>query len=374
MYASNCLNSFRRSQRILDLPIELQSIRTSSESGPFREFPSGDWHLDPGQFPKLDFTTLVYDIARSENRNIVLYCPRLYNLYEFLIGELSFRGGRAPSGFRRQRFGQWERLEIKDSATATEIWFAGEPHLVRERPTHFDGCNVLVTMNKDNPIDWIVDWARYHNIHHAAEAALIFDNGSTGYSRSELERELIDKTNLSYVSIVCADLPYGWSRNLKNGSWQTQYLQSACLNLAREIFLAKANAVLSIDIDEFVEPLPKTNVFILTKKSLFGQLVWKGTWAFCSVGSGPMPQKEHDFVSELARDSSRKFCTVPNRFLGKMEWLIHGHFGLYGLLTSTKRVHHWHFRRTNTSWKGHGFGMSDFAKPSAELVAALARL
>ncbi len=358
---------------------QLKGFQTSHTFGPLREYPWGDWHKRATEYSFLDFNTLVYDVGRAANGNVILYCPRLFNLRAPLMAGLRSGYPNIQLKVANKTFGQWERLEIKDSAAFNEIRFVNplgnvETVPVRERFADFDGRNVLLTMNKDNPISWIVDWIDFHKIHHQADAVLIFDNGSTAYDLANLERELIEATGLKDILIVDANFPYGQSTKKTGVQWRTIFIQTACLNLAKEVFLRQANAVLSIDIDEFVEPIEGSSVFEITRASLLGMLAWRGTWAYTLNPTGPMSQKEHTLESVNRRDTTRKWCVDPKRLLGRSEWMVHGHFGLYGLLISTNKIHHWHFRHSNTAWKGGRLDSPTSAHPSTELAAAFAKL
>ena len=43
------------------------------------------------------------------------------------------------------------------------------------------GDRVIFTINKDNDLAWIADWARFYVAEHGATAAVVYDNGSTDY-------------------------------------------------------------------------------------------------------------------------------------------------------------------------------------------------
>ena len=50
----------------------------------------------------------------------------------------------------------------------------------------FAGRNCLMTLSRDNALDWIRDWAAFHVREHGADAVLFFDNGSTDYRPEEI--------------------------------------------------------------------------------------------------------------------------------------------------------------------------------------------
>jgi len=53
----------------------------------------------------------------------------------------------------------------------------------------------LVTLQKDNPLQWIKDWIRWHNHMHGVGRLILYDNGSREYGYDELAEACTSEEN-----------------------------------------------------------------------------------------------------------------------------------------------------------------------------------
>jgi hypothetical protein len=217
----------------------------------------------------------------------------------------------------------------------------------------FRGLNCAVTMNKDNPLDWIGDWARYHVRRHSLEAVLIYDNGSAAYSAAELVDALSAVPGLARIVIARAPFPYGTTDKVEAGEVRPNYLQPALLNLARCDLLRHARAVLNCDIDELVMSRDGSSVFDTAARSPFRAARLPVYWAEPGPGAtGPAPQTAHRFRLTARKRTPRKWCAVPGGWLSRIGgWHVHHIGGEIFKIVPEDRAHEVvHCRATSTGW------------------------
>ena len=220
----------------------------------------------------------------------------------------------------------------------------------------FAGLNCIVTVSKNNHLNWIRDFVEYHVNEHNLEALLFFDNESTDYTLSDLVN-LFTNTKLKAFRVVSAPFPFG--PVLKNRSSSPQYVQIASFNAARQFYLQSARAVLSLDIDELVAP-SKSTVFDAAQASLFKMVRFKGYWRYTDGSHAEnINHNDHYFRKEPEATCPHKYCYVPSSLVGSlpMEW--HGISLNNSMLRKIlhKCVNYpkgrfWHCSGLTTCWKG----------------------
>src|SRR5262249_39706879 len=97
----------------------------------------------------------------------------------------------------------------------------------------FHGRRVIFTMSKNNPIEWILDWARFNRDVHGADAVLIYDNGSTAYDSATLSAAL--KTVADIACSVVVEWPYRYGPQGFNSwdHWDSDFCQLGAWEHAR---------------------------------------------------------------------------------------------------------------------------------------------
>ena len=137
---------------------------------------------------KYDFDTLIYDaFFDAAGREVVAVGPPLLNLRPALA---RMRATALPSGtscrFRIREMDRHAQVRIAVPPGTEQLALAGElgDFVLTPRPNRcalFHGRRVLFTLSRNNRLDWIQDWIRYHRDIHGAEAVLIYDNASIRY-------------------------------------------------------------------------------------------------------------------------------------------------------------------------------------------------
>ncbi|WP_156882841.1 hypothetical protein [Rhodovulum sp. P5] len=301
-----------------------------------------------------DRTTLWYDAFWRDGR-VVLVAPRLLNFWPALkAADIRLDGVPAKLG-RRARFHRHEVLHIPARQRPKTISVTGpdwslETDLSISALDRFAGRNVILTISKDNDLDWIRDFARFHQRTQRAEAILFIDNGSSAYGPDDIAAVLAD-AGLS-GTILSAPLPYGPVVQDKRNRHRANFFRTAMLNLARLRFLSRARAVLNVDIDELVWT-DGPSIFDIAANARFGFAPFGGAWRHPPDDLDRAPRHaDHVWAQEASPKTPAKYAVAPNRLAGRFSWDVHRLEGL-PLKSAFLRedAGYWHCSCISTGWK-----------------------
>ncbi|UXN74149.1 hypothetical protein N8D56_02365 [Devosia sp. A8/3-2] len=77
------------------------------------------------------------------------------------------------------------------------------------------GDRVIFTINKDNNLEWIADWARFYVKEHGATAVVVYDNGSTEYGLDDIRSTLAAVEGLKkFLVIPCPTDTAPWATSI----------------------------------------------------------------------------------------------------------------------------------------------------------------
>jgi len=108
------------------------------------------------------------------------------------------------------------------------------------------GCRALITLSRNNRLEWIRDWATFHAAEYGVDTVVLFDNASTAYQVKDIEAVLRPIPGIQHILVVHQPCPYG------SGKYSELPLQHGMLALARRRLLASAEWMLNLDIDELL--------------------------------------------------------------------------------------------------------------------------
>ncbi len=353
----------------------LSSLRLPETGDLKRDMPTPPRKRKKGYVESFDGLTLIYDcFYDSAARQVILICPRLLNLWPVLRDGLSINGQPAGDKLRRTKRLRVEilRIALPERPNKIEVIADGQTHslpVLEQDAADFANRNVLMAISKDNPIEWIEDWLRYHISAHGADAVLLIDNGSSAYTPEILLQRLSAVPGLSACRIISAPFPYGGSSGGRL-SPPAKYLQTSMFNVAQQRFLIRARAVLSIDVDEFVWPR-NGSIFDATAASALGMISFLGHWVYPSDVGSPASHRGHSMRVGRKMGRNPKWCMVPDSLAGRFSWAIHRPGGPFYPLTIRRRFGFWHFYATSTSWKNNRTKLVQGLEPCPELVSAL---
>ncbi|MEL6583120.1 MAG: hypothetical protein AAFQ36_04750 [Pseudomonadota bacterium] len=364
--------------------IPLNSFVFPSDLGVRRDYMAAAEHIDEAHKARYDRYTLFYDAFwDAAGSEVVLICPTLLNFAPFFAGEMQFEdveGGalspRVAEGARYHevRFPSAKRVEALRMMGAG---FEAEVPVSAQTFDLFRGHNVIMTLQKDNPLTWVRDWLRYHVEVHGATAALIFDNGSTRYSPRELEAEMGLVRGLTRAVVVPAAFPHGPHHPPPPKKSASKFLQISLFNLARLRFLRQARAVLNADIDELVAPVKGSTVFDRTVRSVMGYRRFGGRWRETDMGAAA-ERGFRDSVLIPADEACKneKWCINPRGLLANAEWLVHNvkprNVVPFKVTALDGRLSYYHMRGMSTKRQSEA-GANAHLPVDTELQALLSR-
>jgi hypothetical protein len=284
---------------------------------------------DPALRDRYDTNTLVYGAAWLAPGIIRAYTPPPLNLAPLLAGaRWSTAAGQLPAP-RLRHFKRYTTLDLPCPTPVASVrletaGWAGEIPVVPQAPEAFAGRNVLYTMSQDNDLDWLRDWVRYHHRAHRADAVLLADNRSTAYPPEAVLEVLRAMPELKASIVLSVPYRYGPSSAIVRRASSARYLQAATANFARDVWLGRARAVLSCDIDELVVSRTNRSVFDVARASRWGVVTFPGYWRFCDPGLPAPRHADHTLARpDRAEPCPSKYAYDPNGRLKGWSLMTH---------------------------------------------------
>ena len=351
---------------MMTLPITLSSVMIPPDASFRRESPRPP-HLRNARYAdQFDWDTLFYDVYRV-GEHIVLQGPPLFNLAAPLLSAQSLRNRFGPLFPRTRRVERVNANEVwlRDSSTQLTLETPLGRFEIAVQPSEierFAGRRVLHTLSKDNEVRWIIDWIRYHERVHSADAVLFYDNGSSRYSVSELQAELAGAFPAMVVVVVSWPFKYGPQGGMAGAvdgqpaPWDSDYCPTGSLQHARLRFLRRARSVLNADIDELV--VGPESIFAAAEAAPGGFIKFPGQWVTSAAPHPVTPAdcRHGDFVYRDLRETDvcpPKWCVVPSACDDRRHsWSVHNLFGLKANKLISKDFSFRHFKAISNNWKG----------------------
>jgi len=327
-------------------------------------------HLRDIYKEKYDFSTLFYDAFYDESSHLLkLVCPKLLNLGVF-FKERRLEVDQQFPGFRVANFARYDLascfLAERPAGISLDVGggFRVSCSVGVRMTAEFADRRVLLTLSKDNRISWICDWADHHVRLHGADALLLIDNGSTAYELSDLVSRLEAVPGLEQVTVI--DAPFLYGPNIPKppkglagrlthprGSGRARFLKPALLNLCKSRFLAEAEGVLVLDVDEVVSTSGGESIFDMTSRSWLGYLEFRGRWFDVPSSLENPTHADHTIRRDDLSECPTKYCISPKGRLKDMSWSVHSLEDSWYLLFSRSRIASYaHLKKITTNWKG----------------------
>lgn len=220
---------------------------------PLYRMPPRDWSkIDSRYMSKYDGHTLACDVFTFEDE-LCMIGPPLLNLQPAVSSaEALIDGAERIASVNWTELDRASRARVETKGIAEHFSLSIEGIELECQPTSaqhslFQGRNVAVTMNKDNRLENIRDWAQNLTTNHEVTAIIVYDNRSADYSPSQIVDSLRTVSDLEVGIVV--DWPYKFG-NL-TGDWSSDFGQYMCWEHARWRFCRTASCVIIGDVDEF---------------------------------------------------------------------------------------------------------------------------
>lgn len=320
----------------------------------------------PGFEADFDSSTLFYDVILSRHTvwtDLIFVGPPLLNLLpSFCDGRIGPHPIAATISHYYLRDRCCDVWIPKWNKDAVELTFDFGSYTLKPEPARndlYNGRRVLYTLSKDNEVDWIVDWARFHVCNHGANGVLIYDNASTRYTGEELEQTLRAAFPGLAVNVVDWPYKYGPEGISKYDGWDSDFCQAGAFQDARFRFLEQASSVLNCDIDELVLSVNGESVFEATENSPTGCTMFNGSWI--SNATLPANRSGRESSSQIRHRDFRylersgpcpmKWCAVPRLCKREEHWITHTLAGKDVSACRSEAFSYRHFRSISTNWK-----------------------
>ena len=306
-----------------------------------------------------DATTLFYDSVQFDG-GINLIGPPLLNL-ESMITESSYSGTRGESYTAYCKpldRTSTVRLEGDGSSDVVNIRSAEISVSTVAGPNFrnlFEGRNALVTKSKDNQLNWISDWVKFHVAEQKIDAVLIYDNLSTQYGPEDV-LEAIAVPGIKVAVVVHWPFkfgPQGGSWNGLNGApWDSDFCEYGIMEHARQRFLGKAAGVLNADIDELVMTEGEGSVFDVLAELGCGAVSFTGRWIETAGRHGYSESfADYSYYDKRRAPTTGKWAISPLEIPEAVQWKTHMIAGVKMLPSPTTM--HRHFMGISSNWKWH---------------------
>jgi hypothetical protein len=323
----------------------------------------------PAEFlAAFDETTLFYDCFwDAEGKRILLIGPPPLNLKREWKDAI-FRA--LPSGVNLvvgRTVSLSQMVTILDGApSGTEaISLTFGPHKFAceircNLAADFAQRRLLFSMNKDNDLAWIRQWAAHHVETQGTDAVALFDNASSKYGVEDIIETLRSVNGLKTIAVPSWPWAFGARdpRTEYEPFW-SHFLQNCSMNVVLRRLGASAHSLLNVDVDELVWAGKGRSVHELAKTSRSGLLTFKGQWV--EPIAAPDASADHRaFQVRLSESKARvsganKWALDPAR-----RWTqslrIHPYWHWlqnrpWFSKEQRRDVLYWHFKGINTNWK-----------------------
>lgn len=237
------------------LDLNISSIVLDPNKNIIRQAPRLEKDQQDNYKELFDYYTLFSDIFYNVDGDIELLGPPLLNLKDTIQDAQIYINNKDVT--KKVEFIDANRISrsiIRDSAgsDSIQIEFDDYSFIKKIQPnmsSFFTNKNVLVTQQRDNPIEWIVYWIMHHIEHNKINAVLIYDNGSQGYCLDELKSAIDKIDKIDKACVVDWKTPWGPTGG-HNQVWDSDYGQHQSWEHALKRLLADANCAIIGDVDE----------------------------------------------------------------------------------------------------------------------------
>lgn len=220
-----------------------------------RESTVDNARLTEADYREYDSRTIFYDVFRcDDDRKVVAIGPPPVNLRNELARLRITCGGRIlPHRTREYRklcvlelpcdqtMDAGKNLPLRFSFPSFDVEIQVPPSPLS---SSVDALHLgLMTLQRNNPLPWILDWCRWHHRLHGVSRFVLYDNASD--NRDDLATALARMGEAVDVVLVDWPFPYGPGRSHKN-----QFCQTGAQNHYLLRFGSADAWCLNLDIDE----------------------------------------------------------------------------------------------------------------------------
>lgn len=336
-----------------------------SADNPIRRLPRAPDRDRPEAFTKaFDARTLFYDCFwHADGQRVLLVGPPPVNLQKvFAAARFVARPGGevlAPR-FYASLSTMVTELRVAPDTTSVEVTITGETLALpvqRSFAEELRGRKLLFSINRDNDLEWIREWATFHAKVHGTDAVVLYDNGSTRYEPAEILDVLGTVPGLSFAAVPSWKQSFGpIDTAVRANPFWSRFLQIGSMSVVLRRFGELAYGLLDCDIDELAGTRSGRSIYDVAKQSRGGLVAFRGIWIE-ATGAG---QHHRDYAMRLSDPKAsvcrqRKWALDPSRsWVRKLSVHPYWHWVEGRPLFSKSMPRdalYWHFKGINTNWK-----------------------
>lgn len=354
------------------LSIECSSI-SLPEDGPLQRHARHPRRTRPQDFYRsFDARQLLYDVFWDhEGKRILAVGPAPRNLKVHLARA---RWLAMPSG-------QQLTVTIHASISTMVVEMNGAPQGTSELQLQMDdmnwtvpvsenlqsrtaGSKILFTMNKNNDLVWIREWAEWHVKLHGTDTIFIFDNGSNLYDLEDIETVLEGVSGLTRYGVIDFRHKFGpIDPAVKIDPYWARFAQISSMNIVLRRLGRHAKGLLNLDIDELANAPEGRSLYDVVEHVGEGLLILPGRWVEPNktsdgTGTGILSHSAFSLIHKDPKEgdsSPVKWILDPKRdWVDKLNVHPYWHWvrgrPLFGKSLMPEALF-WHFRGINTGWK-----------------------
>ena len=342
--------------------VPLSPLELNAQNSLRRESPRPK-HLRGADYDeRFDSLTVFYDCFRTaDGGGTIMLGPPLFNLERDVLRAL--RRAYRLSWFSRipvLRFDRHSqvRVGLVDNVNLPSSLFEQDRLVVQANCSDLlQRRRVVMTLSRDNELQWIKDWTRFFVRKHGADAVLLYDNASTKYSSDEIREAINSVPGVAIGIVVDWPYPYGIQDQRR---WDSDYCQYGMLEHARHRFLTQAQAVVNSDIDELPITAGGESLFEIALRSSTGYLKYGGQWVESASESPDAQTARRRHMHYIHRSKSptcdtssnpwtHKWTVIPGRCPPGVQWSVHIVTGMIPDPLSSLVLFR-HFKAINTNW------------------------
>ena len=302
-----------------------------------------------------DAKTVWYD-AIQYNDHVQLICPKLRNFEgEIRQGKFLINDEKVKK-VEIKKYKRTDIISIKFTEPIHNIKFISPKININSKVNQCNfsiakNKNCAMILNKDNDLNWLSFFSKWHVKYHKLECLFILDNGSTKYSNFDVEKAL-QNSGLESLFIVNLPFHFGPARLGKKIKNKELFLQTSAYNILRLRFLRNARAVLCCDIDELVRP-QDINIYDYTVNSKMGFIKFLGESRYHNFNLEKELSHKSSFYKMDNKNCRPKWCINPQGKLKNYIWSTHSLENLFlDKFYITQKYSFIHCVNVTTGWKG----------------------
>ena len=320
--------------------------------GPSRLPPRDPSQQEPGYLEAFDTSTLFYDVFKS-GRRVMAIGPPAGSLsaltHSLRVVDDKGRLWRLTPECGLDRMGRYRGKRARDDREHVGNTVRAGDDLAHR----FRGRRAVVTVSKDNDLEWVSAWGAWYASRHRADALIIYDNGSTIYTLEELSQALAAVPGIAVAAVVDWPFKYGPIARPPHMMWDSNFAQHGALEHARWRLLRRSAGYLNADLDELIIDADGRSVFGGAAARPSGVLHFRGIWAYPGPETPQARVPRHSDSTWIRRDAvnehcAPKWCVVPSRLPRRSQLTVHKVTGVPG--GRPEGFFFWHLRNISTNW------------------------